>query len=80
MRVKHNSIPIRDLAVASYTVPTDFPESDGTAEWDRTTMVVVRAGAADQQGLGYTYADEAAATLINGVLAPVVKNMDALSP
>jgi L-alanine-DL-glutamate epimerase-like enolase superfamily enzyme len=80
MTAKHNFIPIRDMAVSSYTVPTDFPESDGTAEWDRTTIVVVTARAADSQGVGYTYSDDATATVVQGVLEPVVKNMDALSP
>ena len=80
MGAKHKSIPIRHLTVSSYTVQTDFPESDGTAEWDRTTIVIVQVEAADQQGLGYTYADVATASLIKTVLEPVVKNMDALSP
>lgn len=80
MRAKHNSIPVGGIKVSSYTVPTDFPESDGTAEWDRTTLVVVTAQAADQEGLGYTYSGDATATLIERVLAPVVKNMEALSP
>jgi L-alanine-DL-glutamate epimerase-like enolase superfamily enzyme len=80
MRASYNQIPIRDLTVSSYTVATDFPESDGTAEWDRTTIVVVDVGAADQHGLGYTYADEATKGVIQDVLTPVVKGMDALSP
>ena len=80
MRAKHNSIPVGGIKVSSYTVPTDFPESDGTAEWDRTPLVVVTAQAADQEGLGYTYSGDATATLIERVLAPVVKNMEALSP
>lgn len=80
MAGRHNPIPIRGIAVSSYTVPTDFPESDGTAEWDRTTIVIVRVAAADREGLGYTYSDNATATLIKGVLEPVVKGMDALSP
>ncbi len=80
MTAKHNSISIRDITVSSYTVPTDFPESDGTAEWDRTTMVLVTVRAADKYGLGYTYSDAATAAVIEGVLEPVVKNMDALSP
>jgi L-alanine-DL-glutamate epimerase-like enolase superfamily enzyme len=80
MRAEHNSIPIRELAVSSYTVPTDFPESDGTAEWDSTTIVIVTAKAANQQGLGYTYSDRATATEIQDELEPVVMGMDALSP
>ena len=48
---------IRELTVDAYTVPTDFPESDGTLAWNRTTLVLVHARAADKIGMGYTYAD-----------------------
>ena len=51
------------LGVAAFTVPTDSLESDGTLEWDRTTMVTVRACAGDVAGTGYTYADTAARSL-----------------
>ena len=37
-----------------YTIPTDRPESDGTLEWDSTTIVVVEAHADGCTGLGYT--------------------------
>jgi hypothetical protein len=47
---------IRETSVAAYTVPTDFPESDGTLEWDKTTLVLVNASAGDKVGIGYTYA------------------------
>ena len=33
--------PVESLAVSAFTVPTDEPESDGTAEWESTTIVVV---------------------------------------
>ena len=33
-----------------------------------------------KQGLGYTYADTATATLIHETLAPYIKGMDAMSP
>src|SRR6185312_5717297 len=62
--------------VHAYTVPTDFPESDGTLEWNSTTMVVVQIGAGGQTGLGYTYADEATAKLIEGKLAATVEGRD----
>ena len=47
------------------TIPTDEPESDGTADWDSTTIVVVEA----DEGIGYTYCDAAAAEVIRGTLA-----------
>jgi hypothetical protein len=47
---------VRETSVAAYTVPTDFPESDGTLERDKTTLVLVNASAGDKVGIGYTYA------------------------
>src|SRR4051812_12096848 len=73
-------VPIEKLVVSTYTVPTDFPEADGTLEWDRTTMVLVEASAGDLRGLGYTYGSGACANLIAGTLARAVEGMDALAP
>lgn len=61
-------------------MPTDCPESDGTLEWDSTTLVLVRAYAGNKAGLGYTYADDSTATLIRTLLSHVVKGQDAMSP
>jgi hypothetical protein len=36
--------PVERLDVAAYTIPTDAPESNGTLEWDSTTLVVVHVG------------------------------------
>src|SRR5579871_2142620 len=69
---------IERVDVAAYTVPTDAPESDGTLEWDSTTIVVVHAHGGGTTGLGYTYANEAAATLIATTLAGVVTGRDAM--
>jgi hypothetical protein len=55
---------IENLAVSAYEFPTDAPEADGTLAWDATTVVVVDATAGDQRGIGYSYADAAAATVI----------------
>jgi L-alanine-DL-glutamate epimerase-like enolase superfamily enzyme len=70
--------PLEELSVAAYTIPTDVPESDGTLEWRATTLVVVHATCGGTRGLGYTYADRAAATLIAGKLAPLLQGRDAL--
>ncbi|HUB66640.1 MAG TPA: enolase C-terminal domain-like protein [Candidatus Methylacidiphilales bacterium] len=64
---------ISDIRVSAYTVPTASPESDGTLEWDKTTLVLVELLAADQTGLGYSYADLATAKLIDSVLAPAIR-------
>jgi L-alanine-DL-glutamate epimerase-like enolase superfamily enzyme len=64
---------VEKLEVFARTIPTDEPESDGTLEWDSTTIVVVQAHAGDVVGLGYTYTHDAAARLIEDKLAPLVR-------
>jgi L-alanine-DL-glutamate epimerase-like enolase superfamily enzyme len=64
--------------VAVYTVPTDAPESDGTLEWTSTTLVLVQIEAGGCDGLGYSYADVASATLIRSTLAEVIEGHNAL--
>jgi L-alanine-DL-glutamate epimerase-like enolase superfamily enzyme len=71
-------VPIGEITVSAYDVPTDFPESDGTLAWNKTTLVLVEAKAADRQGVGYTYADTGTARLIEDKLAEVVEGQDAL--
>jgi L-alanine-DL-glutamate epimerase-like enolase superfamily enzyme len=73
-----NQTTVKRLDVSAFTVPTDAPESDGTLEGAATTMVVVHASAADATGLGYTYADPAAAGLIRSTLADVVRGRSAM--
>jgi L-alanine-DL-glutamate epimerase-like enolase superfamily enzyme len=72
------AVEIERVEVRAATVPTDAPESDGTLEWDRTTIVVVTAAAGGERGVGWTYADAAAARLVRDVLAPRVAGVDAL--
>ncbi len=74
------STPIEKLAVSAYKIPTDQPESDGTIEWDSTTIVIVEAEAGGKLSLGYSYADEATARLIASQLREVVVGRDAMSP
>jgi L-alanine-DL-glutamate epimerase-like enolase superfamily enzyme len=74
------AVAVEWVDVDVYTVPTDAPEADGTLSWDATTIVVVRAHALDRCGLGYTYASAAAGQLVRDVLAPVVREADALAP
>jgi L-alanine-DL-glutamate epimerase-like enolase superfamily enzyme len=70
---------IERLQAAAHTIPTDRPESDGTLEWDSTTIVVVEAHADGRTGIGYTYTDAAAAELVTGKLAEAVEGRDALA-
>jgi L-alanine-DL-glutamate epimerase-like enolase superfamily enzyme len=65
-------VPIERLAVSAYTVPTETPESDGTLEWDETTIVVVEIDSDGVAGLGFSYTGEEAAGVIERLLAPVV--------
>jgi L-alanine-DL-glutamate epimerase-like enolase superfamily enzyme len=67
---------VTSLTAAAYTVPTDAPESDGTLEWDSTTILVVRAEGGGERGVGYSYTDASAARLVHDVLADVVVGRD----
>ncbi len=62
--------------VRVYTVPTDAPEADGTFSWKSTTMVLVSIEAGGKKGLGYTYADAAAASIVAALLKTVVDGRD----
>jgi L-alanine-DL-glutamate epimerase-like enolase superfamily enzyme len=64
---------IDKVAVSAYVIPTDTPESDGTLDWDRTTLVLVETYAGDKRGIGFTYADTATAHLIQNHLAESVR-------
>lgn len=72
-------IPIEALEVSAYEISTDAPESDGTLQWDSTTLVLVELRAADKSGLGYTYGHRACATLIRDKLAGIIEGHDALA-
>ena len=73
-------VRINSLQVSAFTIPTSSPEADGTLEWDKTTIVIVEIEAGNQTGIGYSYADLAAAKLIDSVLKKEVEGADALSP
>jgi L-alanine-DL-glutamate epimerase-like enolase superfamily enzyme len=68
---------IERLAAAAYTVPTEALESDGTLEWNATSIVVAEVQAGGETGLGYTYTDPAAAALVTGRLADALRGLDA---
>ncbi len=67
------------MTVSAFQIPTDEPESDGTYQWESTTVVIVEAEAGDKRSLGYSYADEATAKLIDSTLRKVVVGRDAFS-
>lgn len=71
---------VDQVSVSVYRIPTDQPnESDGTLKWDATTLVLVELRSAGVRGLGYTYADEATARLIDDSLAGEVCGMDPMA-
>lgn len=72
-------VPIRSVEVATYRIATDFPESDGTLEWDHTVVVVVEVSAGNETGIGYTYADSATAALIRDLLTKEIEGRDAMA-
>jgi L-alanine-DL-glutamate epimerase-like enolase superfamily enzyme len=71
---------VQRLDVSAYRIPTPAPESDGTFEWDATTLVLAQATAGGVTGIGYTYADRSTAVFIEEHLRDVVIGADAMSP
>jgi L-alanine-DL-glutamate epimerase-like enolase superfamily enzyme len=70
--------PVTAVHAATYVIPTDAPEADGTLTWNETALVLARAEADGQAGLGWTYASPAAQKVITGLLADVVTGRSAL--
>jgi L-alanine-DL-glutamate epimerase-like enolase superfamily enzyme len=69
---------LESLDVHACTVPTDQPESDGTLEWESTTIVFVEAHAGGETGLGYTDCDAAAAHVVGSQLSDAVRGADVM--
>jgi Fe-S oxidoreductase len=69
---------IEEVRVSAFRIPTDAHESDGTFQWDATTLVLVELRAADVKGLGFTYADSSTASLISDSLGAIVRGFDAM--
>jgi L-alanine-DL-glutamate epimerase-like enolase superfamily enzyme len=70
-------VPITRVQARAYTIPTEEPESDGTLEWDSTTLIVVTAQAGGETGLGWTYGHAAIAQLIESDLARAITGLPA---
>ncbi len=64
---------IEGVHARAYTIPTDLPEQDGTADWDSTTLVVAQVEAGGRAGLGYTYGPAALTGVVTGKLADVLR-------
>jgi len=68
--------PVSAVDLSICRIPTDAAESDGTLEWDHTTLVIVEIEAGGKRGLGYTYADAATGAVVNDTLRGVVLGQD----
>ena len=74
------AVPLDDLVVSTYRIPTDAPnESDGTLVWDATTLVLVEIAGGGLTGIGYTYADDATGHLIDETLASAARGLDVMA-
>jgi uncharacterized Rossmann fold enzyme len=45
-----SQVAIDRIEAHEYTVPTDYPESDGTLQWKSTTLVLVHAHGGNKTG------------------------------
>ncbi len=64
------------LETTVFRIPTDRPEADGTFEWNSTTVVLVEVHSDHGgYGMGWTYASEAAASVIHEDLAPAIADL-----
>lgn len=70
---------IERVVVSAYRIPTDYPEADGTLDWDHTTLVLVEDSAENHTGVGFTYADTATARLVTQSLINVVRGRPAMA-
>jgi L-alanine-DL-glutamate epimerase-like enolase superfamily enzyme len=72
------TVSVEEVATRTYTIPTDQPESDGTLEWQSTTLVTTEVRAGGTTGLGWTYASRASQIIIEDILAEAVVGSDLL--
>jgi L-alanine-DL-glutamate epimerase-like enolase superfamily enzyme len=70
---------ISDVRVSVFSIPTATPESDGTLEWNATTLVLVEVEGGGKTGIGFSYADTATARLIHEMLCRIIQGRNAFS-
>jgi len=72
-----SSVPVISSGkISAYRIPTEQPESDGTAEWNATTVLIVELAAGGSQGLGYSYCHQAAASVAEELIRETVIGKD----
>jgi L-alanine-DL-glutamate epimerase-like enolase superfamily enzyme len=64
---------VEHIRLGVFNIPTPSPESDGTFEWRKTTLVIVELTSGGVTGLGYTYANAATARVVHDHLIDVVR-------
>lgn len=74
MRSSNDSL--KSATISAYTIPTETPEADGTADWDSTTVLTVELTAGDAIGLGFSYTTEPAAGVAQQLIEKVVLGRD----
>ena len=78
--LRGGDVRVERLGVSAYRIPTDrVPETDGTARWSATTIVVVEIAAGGEVGTGWTYGTPAVAAVVDGDLRRLVEGSDALA-
>jgi len=70
-------LPVESVRIGTFQIPTDLPESDGTLEWDATTLVVIEIASGKTTGLGYTYGNASVAEILASPLAGMLEGRDA---
>ncbi len=72
---------IEAVQASAYEIPTETEkESDGTLKWNSTMLVLVELRCGEHTGLGFTYCDKSAVSVISSKLASIVEGADALMP
>jgi L-alanine-DL-glutamate epimerase-like enolase superfamily enzyme len=70
---------VEGIEADARTIETNGFESDGTLEWDETTIVLAHVHAGGATGIGCTYADASVTGLIEGRLAEAIEGRDVLA-
>src|SRR5947209_5025403 len=65
---------IKRIRTMIYEIPTDSPESDGTFEWNKTTLIIVEIEANNEKGIGYTYGHRSISEVIQNPFAKLLEN------
>lgn len=76
-RSSETTVKIRSANVSAFTIATDQPESDGTAQWNSTTVLLVELTAGDCTALGYAYANVSAAPVAKDLIENCILGEDA---